>query len=121
MDTTPSKLEFRLPVPPSLNNAFVNVQRHGRARSREYRNWLSQADKWYYLQRLNKLEPITGPRALHISLPQIRGDASNRIKLVEDWLVSRKLTGDDKHNLQVSVEVTPVQGDHCTITVTSLL
>jgi hypothetical protein len=119
MDTT-NKLEFRLPVPPSLNNAFVNVQKHGRARSREYRVWLSQADKWYYLQGLHKLEPIVGPRALHISLPQIRGDASNRIKLVEDWLVSRKLTGDDKHNLRVSVEVTPVYANHCTVTVTAL-
>jgi hypothetical protein len=119
MDTT-HKLEFRLPVPPSLNNIFINVQKHGRAKSREYRAWLSEADKWYYLQRLNKLKPINGPRALHIRLPRIRGDASNRIKVIEDWLVSRKLTGDDRHNLRVSVEVDSGSVNHCVVTVTPL-
>jgi hypothetical protein len=106
MDTT-NKLKFRLPVPPSTNNAFVNVQRRGRVKSKSYTAWLREADKWYQLQRLHALKPILGPRSLRILLPKIRGDASNRIKLIEDYLVSRGLTGDDRDNVKVSIAVDP--------------
>lgn len=101
-----------------MNNAYINVQKRGRVKSKRYVEWLREADKWYQLQRLHAVRPILGPRILHIRLPKIRGDASNRIKLVEDYLVSRGLTGDDRHNVRVTVEVDPeIYPQFCWITV----
>lgn len=94
---------LRLPVPPSTNNLFLNIRR-GRAKSRAYRDWLAEADKWFLTQKRG-LVSIIGPRTLEIKLPKIRGDASNRIKAAEDYLVSRGITGDDKNNRKVSVEI----------------
>ncbi len=109
---------FRLPIPPSSNNLFANKKGCGRIKTRAYTAWLKEADAWYYLQRLNQQQPIAGPIELHIRLPQIRGDASNRIKAAEDYLVSRKLTGDDKNNRKVTVEIDPGQDmRECWITV----
>ena len=112
---------FRLPIPPSSNNLFANANGKGRIRTKTYTKWLKEADAWYYLQRLNQQQPITGPIELHIRLPRIRGDASNRIKAAEDYLVSRKLTGDDKNNRKVTVEIDEGQDmRECWITVTGV-
>lgn len=52
-----------------------------------------------------KSRKVTGPFELEIRVPQaMRGDISNRIKLVEDLLVSIDATEDDKHARRVSIE-----------------
>jgi Holliday junction resolvase RusA-like endonuclease len=111
---------LKLPVPPSVNNAFVNVPKRGRVKSKKYKSWLKEADAWYQIQHLHKLKPILGPRSIHIRLPKLRGDASNYIKLVEDYLVSRGLTGDDKLNVSVTIEVDPGETQFCWVTVTEM-
>lgn len=95
---------IKLPVPPSVNTAYINLQKGGRAKSKKYKSWLKEADAWYQIQRLNKLKPVLGSRTIHIRLPKMRGDLDNYIKLTCDYLVSRGLTGDDKHNVKVTVE-----------------
>ena len=119
---------IRLPVPPSTNKLYRNVtakemawaKRHGRTRKGRYptpayTSWIKQADLWYLTQKRD-VRPITGPAIVEIKLPMsMRGDASNRIKAAEDWLVSRQITSDDSHNRKVSIEFAPV--DCCEITV----
>lgn len=104
-------LMFHLPVPPSVNGLYFNLPNKGRAKTKAYTKWVREADKWYTLQGLGKLKPIIGPAELTIKLPSIRGDASNRIKICEDWLVSRGLTSDDKNNRKVTVEIDPALTD----------
>jgi Holliday junction resolvase RusA-like endonuclease len=48
---------------------------------------------------------LSGPLEVCIRLPrQTRGDVSNRIKAVEDYLVSRQVTDDDRFNARVTIE-----------------
>lgn len=94
---------IRLPVPPSVNALYRNVRGRGRVKTRLYRQWIKQADKHLMLQAWDI--PNGGKCELMIRLPKIRGDVSNRIKAAEDYLVSRGITADDKHNRKVSVEV----------------
>ncbi len=108
-----------LPVPPSVNDLTRNVSHKERVKSRgaargrrntpEYEAWLVQADKAYLMQKRN-IKRVTGPLEIKIRLPMnMRGDVSNRIKAAEDYLVSREITGDDKHNWKVSVEKADVE------------
>jgi Holliday junction resolvase RusA-like endonuclease len=49
----------------------------------------------------------------------MRGDLDNYIKLTCDYLVSRGLTGDDRHNVKVTVESDPdMEVRFCWVTVT---
>lgn len=98
----------RLPVPPSVNNLYYNRTRgngRGRIKTPAYRKWLAEADKWLLTQKRD-LTTMTGRLEISIRIPPLRrGDASNKIKAAEDFLVSRKITGDDRNNHKVSIEV----------------
>ncbi len=98
---------LRLPVPPSTNALFYNRKfgkGRGRIKTPAYRRWLAEADGWYLTQK-RSIKPMSGKLEIQIRLPPIRGDITNRIKAAEDYLVSRGLTGDDRHNHKVSVEI----------------
>ncbi len=110
---------IKLPVPSSVNGAYSNLPKVGRIKTKRYTKWLAEADKWYQLQALHKLDRIDGPRDVHIRLPSVRGDADNYIKLPVDYLVSRGLTGDDRHNVSVSIEIDDeMETKFCWVTVT---
>jgi len=97
-------MKFVLPLPPSVNAIFANVPGVGRVKTRAYKAWLKEADGYYWMQK-SKIRPIEGPCNVRFLVPlKMRGDISNRIKAAEDYLVSRKITGDDKHNVKVSIE-----------------
>lgn len=103
-------LFFTLPVPPSVNEAFLNRRTgkgRGRIKSAKYHSWLRQADGYYWLQYLQRATPIRAPYDLKLVLPDVRGDIDNRVKLVVDYLVSRNLTPDDKHMRRLEVERDP--------------
>lgn len=86
-----------LPLPPSVNMAYVNVQGRGRVRSKLYNAWIKNADNYLFTQ-MKKVKPLTGKYSLIIRLPQnMRGDADNRTKIVSDYLVKRNITPDDRH------------------------
>lgn len=105
---------INLPLAPSLNNAYVSVGRR-RVKSKAYRDWLTSADQWLWPQ-YRKLPgiPVEGPFSVHVAVPQsMRGDCSNRIKLVEDFLVSRGITGDDRHCQKATAEKSREVSDQC--------
>lgn len=83
-----------LPIPPSLNNAFVNATgKRGRIKSDGYREWIRIARF-----ALPDGPRVVGPFEVTISLPAaMRGDLDNRIKPVLDLLVKAGITADDRH------------------------
>ena len=107
-------LTLTLPVAPSANNAFINRKAghgYGRIKSARYRNWVKQADAFYLLQGMSKFSPITEPYQCKMVFPRIRGDLDGRAKLILDWMVSRKLTPDDKHLRKLDTEIDEGAGD----------
>lgn len=116
-------LTLKLPVPPSINAAYANQRKgwggRGRYKTQKYKAWLSLADSYLYYYSRSTKGP-SGPLSLHITLPStMRGDITNRIKVVEDYLVSRKITADDRHNHEVSVRKSSAI-DYCEVTIKSL-
>jgi Holliday junction resolvase RusA-like endonuclease len=97
---------FRLPIPPS-QWALYGHRRNGKGlfKTQKYVAWLKDADAWYLVQRLQQREPVRGKAKVEIRLPKIRGDVSNRIKAIEDWMVKRGLTDDDRHNIEVTAKI----------------
>ena len=98
-----------LPTPPSVNALYANRKRgrgRGRIKTKAYRDWLVQADKWLLTQKRNlPKEPVAGNLKLIITIPMSkRSDASNFVKAPEDFLVSRMITGDDRNNWEVTVK-----------------
>ncbi len=110
-------IELRLPIPPSTNNLFFNLPKGGRAPSKRYREWLIEADRWFLKQK--PVPSVIGPCAIEIRVPPGRADISNLIKAPEDFLVSRKVTGDDKNNRKISIEVDKA-ADCCLVTIRPL-
>lgn len=114
-------LVLHFPTPISINTAYGNRKSgsgRGRYKTGDYRRWLARADEALIQQKHawhNK--EMSGPLALNIKLPMdTRGDVDNRIKVLSDYLVSRRLTGDDRHNQKVSVERADVPC--CVVTIT---
>ena len=77
-------IELRLPIPPSVNASTYNVSGKGRRKSKAYKAWIVQADKWLLEQKRGLGERITGPCVVEFYMPAtMRGDVSNRSKCVE--------------------------------------
>jgi Holliday junction resolvase RusA-like endonuclease len=92
---------YRLPVPPSLNNAYVNVRGRGRVPSAKLVAWKREAAA--VLQ--GQVQPVSGPFTVEILLPEkTRGDIDNRIKPILDALVTAGATPDDRLARKVSIE-----------------
>jgi len=102
-----------LPLPTSVNAMYGN-RKGGRYKTAAYRDWIRRADA-YLLTQKRSLMRFTGSLEVHIRLPKTtRGDTSNRIKAIEDYLVSREVTGDDRHNWRVSCERS-LEGQDCEV------
>lgn len=114
---TPAELVINLPLSPSTNHLFATVGKK-RIRTVEYTAWAKEAG---YL--LNKQRPplMAGKVILLIEVEEpktaIRQDCTNRIKAVEDLLVShRVLQGDDQRFVRsVTVAWADVAGVRITI------
>jgi Holliday junction resolvase RusA-like endonuclease len=95
---TARSFRIELPLPISLNNAYANRKprlgsRGGRYPTKKHLLW-KMAAAWEL--KIAKPVKISGPYTFQIIVPMgMRGDASNRIKLVEDLLVSHGVTDDD--------------------------
>ena len=93
-------ITFTLPLPPSVNECWFNLPK-GRARTKKYNHWINDAWGYWLTQGKPKIPP--GNYELEIAVPEtMRGDASNRIKPVEDFLVKVGATSDDNLNWKPS-------------------
>ena len=74
-------------IPPSTNSLYANVAGRGRVKSQRYRTWL-QAVGWDMNRYHN--HKWTEPVYITIAIGKLRGnaDVSNRVKAVEDLLVT---------------------------------
>lgn len=95
-------IRINLPLPPSSNNAYINVLGRGRVPSQAHKSWKHHAS---WAIAIFHPGTIGGPYRFTIYLPlKMRGDVSNRIKLAEDLLVTMGVTPDDKHAVSVHSE-----------------
>lgn len=103
-------------MPPSTNNLFANSRTGGRHKTKTYRAWIAEAG-WQILTQPRRsfagevsIEIKVGPR-------QPNADCSNKIKAVEDLLVSHEIIRDDRYVKRVSAEWSEdVKGCQVTIT-----
>jgi Holliday junction resolvase RusA-like endonuclease len=92
-----------LPLPPSLNNAFMNVRGKGRVKSRKYMAWIEEARAEAAVQKIR--DHIPGWYDIIITLPiGMRGDNDNRIKPINDFLQRMGFVADDR--LQFTTVIT---------------
>jgi len=115
---------LKLPIPPSINAAYANQRKgwggRGRYKTAQYKTWEREADALLLAQR--GWAQVTDARsyALHITLPStMRGDITNRIKVLEDYLVSRAITPDDRHNHETLIRKSSAV-DCCEVTIKGL-
>jgi len=98
--------QYRLPMPPSANNAYFNRKGGGRAPSAEAKAFKDQA-AWEL--RAQKASPFEGRAIVHIDLSESEcsplSDCANREKLVTDALVDAGILKNDnmKHVKRVSI------------------
>ncbi len=86
-----------LPMPPSVNNLFVNNRRTGgRFPSGQYKAWQEEAGRQLLMQKRPKCFETPVSLTLSFGRPDNRRrDISNYIKSVEDLLVKHNVIEDD--------------------------
>lgn len=96
-----------MPVPPSVNNAYVNIPGRGRVPGKQLRQWKELAG-WEVLQQRPKR--VNGDVSIQIEVARFqsksRNDIDNRIKAALDLLVSLGIIEDDSRVVKVSAEWT---------------
>lgn len=107
-------LTLAIPVPPSINHAFVNVPRRGRVKSKAYRDWRTQAG-WALQSQPHAKVPGRVVVDIAVRRPSPNADVDNRIKPVLDLLVLHHVIDDDKNVARVSARWADV--DACVVTV----
>lgn len=108
-------ITLSIPLPPSVNALFANVQGRGRIKTDRYKTWLNAAG-WDVLQQ--RQQPIKGDVTLEILAgrpDRRRRDVSNLIKAAEDLLVRHGLIEDDSKVMSLSIAWAPIEG--CRVTV----
>ena len=89
-----------LPLPPSINNAFVNKPRGGRFMSAEYKAW--RIESGYAIKQSMR---VHGWVEIWIQVPaKMRGDIDNRIKPILDLMVEHGCIDDDKWVWRIVIE-----------------
>jgi Holliday junction resolvase RusA-like endonuclease len=88
---------FKLPVPPTTNHLYLNMRGKGRVKSPQYRDWITEAGLLLNRQwGLSKIETQVTIEILVERQGKRRADISNRIKAVEDLMVSQGVLADDR-------------------------
>jgi len=112
-----------LPLPPSMNNLFGNQPRFlrgiknggGRYKMPAYKAWLTEAG---FMLKIEPKWRVPGHIRLSLFLPaKMRGDASNRIKVVEDLLVKHGRIDDDRNVVELRVTKTWADPATCRVVV----
>lgn len=109
-------LTLVLAMPPSTNNLFANSKAGGRFKTKSYRAWLAEAG-WQLATQARRQFPGDVTLEMRFGPRQPNADCSNKIKAVEDILVTHGVLVDDRHVVKVSAEWAPdVRGCEVTIT-----
>jgi len=92
-------IQLWIPMPPSVNNLFVNVPKRGRVPSKRYTDWRVAAGKVLNTQQYTRLE---GPVTIEYGVgTDTRADISNLEKAATDLLVSSGvIDGDSRKTLK---------------------
>ena len=96
-------LSLTLPRPPSVNGMFAtNWKTKQRFKSKKYGAWIKEAQAVLLTQM--PVEVYFGEVTIHIfvSPTNSKEDISNRIKAVEDFLVTSKIIQDDSFVTSIS-------------------
>ena len=98
-----------IPLPPSLNNIFVNLPRGGRAKSPEYKAWRQLATLQINTQHPGR---IVGDVRIEITCerPNKASDLDNRIKPVLDAIVTARVIEDDRKVVELTAKWGDVRG-----------
>lgn len=119
--TAETVVRISLPMPPSLNNAFVNIAGKGRVRSENYRKWANQAG---WLLKAQRVAPFNVPVRVRIEIkPENKRafDLDNRTKAILDLLVTHGVLHDDSNKWVRGVSIEQVEtGAPCTVEVQAL-
>lgn len=101
----PVSLSLALPLPPSANKLFKNLQGRGRAKTQTYESWRVEAG-WTLKQQLNgsRIGGAVSVAILCARKDMRSGDIDNRIKPILDLLVSYGTIDDDRNVQKVSAE-----------------
>lgn len=107
-----------MPMPPSVNGAYINLKRGGRALSKEAKDWKSEA-----VWRIKAQHPEHIPGLVVIILGFERSqkmhsaDVDNRCKLALDALVIAGVIADDRHVIGLAASWLPPSSGlaHCLI------
>lgn len=114
-------VRISLPMPPSVNHAFVNVSGKGRVRSDAYRKW---ADHAGWLIKAQRVKPFNVPVRVRIEIKPENNrafDLDNRTKAVLDLLVTHGVLHDDSNKWVRGVTIEQVEaGAPCTVEVQPL-
>ena len=83
-------MKLRLPLPPSLNNSFVNVPGRGRVPSKAYAAWKKEAQPFIFNQWMAQAQPrFVKHYALHYRFNiDHKSDIGNREKCATDLIVA---------------------------------
>lgn len=93
--------EFTLPIPPTVNNLYFNVQSRGRVKSAKYKDWIWRAKAELLKQ---KPEPVKGPFSISYAVPvNNRRDLANHEKALTDLLVAHEIVPDDRYMQHLSM------------------
>jgi len=110
-----------VPMPPSLNNAFLNVPGKGRVRSQSYKAWAEEAG---WMVKAKRNGAITEAVSVHIDIRPANNrafDLDNRVKPCLDILVACGVLSDDSNKFVKAVSVREVtEGPACTITIEAI-
>lgn len=99
-----------LPLAPSVNGAFRNVEGKGRVRTGPYKTWAQSAGWELKAQRPVRCD--ANRLLILIALPEkMPGDVDNRVKPTLDLLVSLGVIRDDSHVFDLRVHRSPLVPD----------
>lgn len=102
-----SPVQFTIPTPPSVNQAYKNVPGRGRVKTKSYSDWIYVAVQSI---RSQKIRPVHGYHipVIGIERSSLSADVDNRLKLTLDALGKAKVIDDDRYTTAIAIAWLPM-------------